>query len=68
MLRVPQEFMSEEGGTPAPNATRPPIAKWQWADQGTLLLNAAPILSDVPLDSFKSKGKQSGAVTPKRRN
>ena len=52
MLRVPQEFLSEEG-SPAPTATLPPIFKGQWADQGTLLLNAPqppsfPIFLSIP--------------------
>ena len=39
MLRLPQEFLSEEV-SPAPTATLPLIAKGQWVDQGTLLPNA----------------------------
>ena len=41
MLRVPQEFMSEEG-SPAHTATLPLIAKRQWEDQGRLYAPQPP--------------------------
>ena len=61
MLRVPQEFLSEEV-SPAPTATLPPIAKGQRVDQSTLLPNAPQPPSFPMFLSIPSRKKEHREV------
>ena len=61
MLRVPQEFLSEEV-SPVRTATLPLIARGQWLDQGTLLPDA-PLPPSLPMFlSIPSRVKENREV------